>query len=58
MKWYASGASIAQAGPFPTQRAAYDAMRLTDDARERQRRTHGTCSPFPHDLVVWPEAKR
>jgi hypothetical protein len=58
MKWFASGAGIAQAGPFPSQRSAYEAMRLTARAQEQQRRDHGTCSPFPHDLVVWPEAKR
>lgn len=52
-KWWASGAGIAQHGPFDTEQEARESMRLTDDARERQRKERGTASPYPHDLVVW-----
>lgn len=52
-KWWASGAGIAQAGPFDTEQEARESMRLTDDARELQRKQYGTASPYPHDLVVW-----
>ena len=53
--WYASGAGLARSGPYRSQMEAYLAMRLTEDARLNQRKTHGTDSPYPHDLVVWPE---
>ena len=39
-------------------RAAHLAMRLSESAQRKQRDTHGTESPYPHDLVVWPEAAR
>jgi hypothetical protein len=52
--WYASGGGITETGPFETQKHAYAAMRLTTDAQEAQRKKHGTCSPYPYDLVVWP----
>lgn len=35
--------------------AAREGMRLTEHAQARQWREHGTSSPYPHDLVVWPE---
>jgi hypothetical protein len=54
-QWFASGGGIARTGPFTTQFAAYKAMTLTEDAQARQRLEHGTCSPYPHDLAVWPE---
>lgn len=55
MAWYASGGGIERTGPFASEMDAREAMRLTDDARERQRRKHGTASPFPIDLCVWHE---
>lgn len=53
--WYASGGGIAQAGPFATEHEAREAFRLTEEARGRQRRERGTASPYPWDLVVWPD---
>jgi hypothetical protein len=34
---------------------AYLAMRLSESAQREQRKTHGTDSPYPHDIIVWPE---
>jgi hypothetical protein len=53
--WYASGGGIARRGPYTSQMEAYLAMRLTEAARVEQRKTHGTESPYPYDIVVWPE---
>lgn len=53
--WYASGGSIARRGPYTSQMEAYLAMRLSESAQREQRKTHGTDSPYPHDIVVWPE---
>jgi len=58
VQWYASGGGIARCGPLPSQIAAHLAMRLSESAQRKQRDTHGTESPYPHDLVVWPEAAR
>lgn len=55
VKWYASGGGIARWGPFDTQMEAYQKMRLTQDARERQRLAKGPDMPYPKDIVVWPE---
>lgn len=54
MNWYASGGGIMQAGPFPSETAAREAFRLTEDARERQRRERGAASPHPWDCIAWP----
>ena len=51
--WYVSGGGIAQAGPYTSQVEAYNSMRLTKDAREKQ--TKAGVFPFPLDIVVWPE---
>jgi hypothetical protein len=53
--WYASDGQIARSGPHPTQKAAYEAMRLTPAARERQRRETGVDMPYPNGVLVWPE---
>lgn len=55
VQWFASGGGISRRGPFPSQMEAYLAMRLTESAQHKQRATHGTESPYPHDIVVWPE---
>jgi hypothetical protein len=54
-RWYASGGQIARSGPYPTQRAAYEAMILTAEARQEQHKNRGVDMPYPHDVVVWPE---
>jgi len=43
--WFARGGGIARCGPYPTQVAAVDAMRLADKTR----------GEFPPDVFVWPE---
>lgn len=53
--WYASSGDIARCGPFKTQIEAYQAFRLTKKAREHQRQVIGTNSPYPADIVIWPE---
>ena len=55
VQWFASGGGISRRGPFSSQMEAYLAMRLTEAERVKQRATHGTESPYPHDIVVWPE---
>ena len=53
--WFASGGDIARSGPYTSQMEAYNALRLTESAQRQQRETHGTDSPYPRDLLVWPE---
>ena len=48
-RWYASGGDLSRAGPFPTQKQAWLAMRLTPEARAKEE-----C-PYPKDTLVWPE---
>lgn len=55
VKWFASGGDIVRTGPFPSQIAAYKAMTLTNDAKERQRRELGVLSPYSYGTFVWPE---
>jgi len=45
--WFARGGGIARCGPFKSQVAAVDAMRLV-------KKVNG--SEFPPDIFVWPEA--
>ena len=45
--WFAAGGGIAKMGPYETQIAATNALRLGDD-----RPTH---RQFPKDAFVWPE---
>lgn len=57
--WYARGGGIAKMGPFDTQVAAVNAMRLaplkegiwTTRAQVRARE----AQIFPKDIFVWPE---
>jgi hypothetical protein len=44
--WFAAGGGIAKTGPFETQTAAFDSLRLVSPP---------TAFPFPRDVVVWPE---
>ena len=44
--WFAAGGGICRKGPYPTQRAAWESMRLDKP---------GPGSPFPDDTHVWPE---
>lgn len=53
--WFSSGGGFAQRGPYATQQEAYENMRLTAAEREKQRQKHGTLSPYPFDILVWPE---
>lgn len=55
IQWFASGGGISRRGPFSSQMEAYLALRLTEKAQREQRDAHGTESPYPHDIVVWPE---
>lgn len=55
IKWFASSGNIQRCGPFETQYAAFQAMRLTNKARDEQRRRTGSDSPYPVDMVTWPE---
>lgn len=55
VQWFAAGGGLARSGPYPTQMDAYEAMTLTSEARERQRREYGVDMPYPRDVVVWPE---
>lgn len=48
IKWYASTENILLMGPYASQEAAYEKMRLTDDEARKQR------SPYPVSLRVWP----
>ena len=54
-KWYASGGGIARTGPYRTAREAWDSVRLTPEARRRQRIARGPDSPYPVDASIWPE---
>jgi len=52
---YASGLGLIKSWPYDTQYDAYNAMRLTPEAAEAQRKYEGTMSPYPVDIVVWPK---
>lgn len=54
-RWYAAGGGIARCGPYESQREAYEAMLLTDAARQAQHKLTGKDMPYPHDVAVWPE---
>ena len=62
VKWFARGGGIAQMGPFDTQIAATNAMRLVKRPA-RTRIAHDGClvhepeqrQEFPPDVFVWPE---
>lgn len=54
-QWYVSGGGIARSGPHPTEKAAWNSMRLTTAARYAQRITYGTDSPYPMGTQVWQE---
>ena len=53
--WWAAGGGISRTGPFASQREAYEAMVLTQSAREKQHRETGVDMPYPRDVAVWPE---
>jgi len=48
--WFARGGGIVQSGPFVTQVAAVESMRLAPDNRYP-----GDEQLFPADVFVWPE---
>lgn len=55
--WFAKGGGIAKCGPFPTQIAATNALRLVKRG-ENYVRSYGIKednSIFPADVFVWPE---
>lgn len=49
-KWFVSTGGIARMGPFKTQRRAWEAATLTEEARARN---HG--NPYLPNTRVWPE---
>ena len=49
MKWFAGSNQIIRLGPFHSQLAAWNALRLSDDAQARMKRVH------PPGAYVWPE---
>ena len=52
--WYASCGGLVF-GPYATQQLAYDNSKLTAGDREYQRQHTGKDTPYPTDLLVWPE---
>lgn len=52
--WYAYALGL-QSGPFESEDAAREAMRLSPKARAEQTREHGSDYPFPIDLRIWEE---
>jgi hypothetical protein len=57
--WYASSTALGiQMGPLASEEEARSLFRLSPEARARQRLTHGTDFPYPHDMLIWEETTR
>ncbi len=55
--WYAKGGGIAKIGPYPTQVAATNAIRLEPPRITRESHILHAVAVFPVDAFVWPEEK-